>query len=121
MRFGKLIVAAALAFGLAGAASAAPLPSPAEMIQPDTVTGFTKRGHKGWKGHRGRHYGWYRGRHRGWARHHRRVYYAPPRRHYGHYRGRHYGHYRGRHYGHYRGRHYGWGYRRPARAVYFRF
>jgi hypothetical protein len=108
MKFSRVILAAALAIGLGTAVSANPLlPSAAEVIQqPDTVVEYAKRkGGKGWKGHRGRHYGWYRGRHRGWYKPRGRVYYAPPRR----------------HYGHYRGRHYGWSRRRPARAVYFRF
>ena len=116
MKFNRLILAAALALGLGTAVSANPrLPSAAEAIQPDTVVEFTKRkGGKGWKGHRGRHYGWGRGRHRGWAKR-GRVYYAAPPRHYGWYNPR-------RHYG-WRNprRHYGWRHRRPARAVYFRF
>ena len=105
MRFSQFILAAALALGLGGAATASPLPNASVAIeQPDSVVQFTKWKEKHrWKGNRGRHYGWDRGRHRGWNKHHRRAYYAPPRRHYGHYRGRHYGHYG-----------------RP-RAVYFRF
>ena len=106
MKFSRFVLAAALAIGLGGAASATPLPAAADMIRPDTAVTFVKwRGHKGWKGHRGHHYGWYRGHHRGWYRPHRRVYYTPPRR----------------HYGWYRGRHYGWHHRRPRHAVYFRF
>ena len=109
MKFSRLIIAAALAFGLGGAASAMPLaPSAAEMIQqPGTSVAFTKwKGHKGWKGNRGRHYGWNRGRHRGWYKPRRhRVYYAPPRR----------------HYGYYRGNHYGWRHARPRRGVHIRF
>lgn len=95
MRFSQFILAAALAVGLGGAAAATPLPNAATVIeQPGTVVQFTKWKQKhGWKGNRGRHYGWNRGRHRGWYKHPRRAYYAPPRRHYGHYRGRHYGHY----------------------------
>lgn len=109
MKIGTFILAAALAIGLAGTASASPRAAdPAELVQqPGTALEYAKwKGHKGWKGHRGRHYGWYRGRHRGWYKPSRRVYYAPPRRHYGYYPRRHYGSY---------------GYRRPARAVYFRF
>ena len=109
MKFSRLVLAAALAIGLGGAASATPLmPSPDEIIQqPGTMVEYAKRkGHKGWKGHGGRHYGWYRGHHRGWYKHHRRVYYAPPRRHYGWHRGRHYGWYK---------------HRRPRHAVFFRY
>ena len=106
MKISHLVLAAALAIGFGGAASATPAaPSPMEIVQSDVALEYAKRkGHKGWKGNRGRHYGWDRGRHRGWYKPHRRVYYAPPRR----------------HYGHYRGRHYGW-HRPRARAVYFRF
>jgi hypothetical protein len=129
MKFGKLVLAAALAFGLGGAASATPLaPSPAELIQqPDTLVEYAKR--KGWKGHRGRHYGWYRGRHRGWYKHHRRAYYAYPRRHYGWRHRRAYYAYPRRHYrSYYRPayyayprRHYGYGYYPRSRGVYIRF
>jgi hypothetical protein len=88
MKLSRVIVAALFAaglggaaLGLGGAASAGPrMPSPADILQPDTAAEFVKRkGHKGWKGHKGRHYGWYRGRHRGWYKTHRRVYYAPRR------------------------------------------
>ena len=108
MKFGHLILAAALAFGLAGAASATPLANAAQAVaQPDTVVEFTKwKAKHGWKGHKGRHYGWNRGRHRGWYKHRHRAYYAPPRRHYGWQRGRHHGWYK---------------HRRPVQAVYFRF
>ena len=108
MRIGKFILAAALAIGLTGVASASPrVTNPAEVVQqPGTTLEYAKwKGDKGWKGHKGRHYGWYRGRHRGWHKPHRRVYYTPARRHYGYYPAR---------YHHY-------GYRRPARGIYFHF
>lgn len=109
MKLSHLLVAATLAIGLGGAASAASLaPTAAEMIrQPDAAVAFAKwKGHKGWKGNRGHHYGWYKP--------HRRAYYAP-RRHYGWYRPHRRVYYAPR-------RHYGWyHHRRPARAVYFRY
>jgi hypothetical protein len=136
MKLTNLVLAAALAIGMGGAVSAAPLASAPEQIaqQPDTLVAYAKgRGH-GWKGGRGHHYGWSRGHHRGWARpHYRRAFYAPARRHYGWHRPYHRRVYYApmrRHYGWYRGRHYGWhrpyyrsyGYhRRPVAAVYFGF
>ena len=105
MRIAQLVFAAALAVGLGGAASATPAaPTAGEVIaQPGVTLEYAKRkGHKGWKDHRGGHYGWYRGRHRGWYKPHRRVYYVP-RRHYGwHHRPAYYA-YRPRYhyYGHY--------------------
>lgn len=108
MKISHLIVAAALAFGVTGTASAKPLSTPAEIAgQADTAIAYAKwKGHK-WKGHRGRHYGWNRGRHHGWYKPRRhRAYYAP-RRHYGYYPAYHRG--------------YNSGWHRPRRGVYIRF
>jgi len=107
MKMSRFIVAAALAVGLCGAASASPLPSPTDMMErPGVAVDFTKWKAKHWRGHRGRHYGWNRGRHRGWYKP-RRVYYAAPRRHYGWHRRPAYYAYPRRHYGygHYPRRH----------------
>jgi hypothetical protein len=133
MRLGRFVLAAALAIGIGGAASATPLtPQPEQVLDhPGVVAEYAKGGRHGWKGGRGHHYGWYkaprrsyghyRGPHRGWYRpHHRRVFYAPPRRHYGWYRGRHYGWRRHRPvYYAYPRRHYGWHHR--PRGIYIRF
>jgi predicted alpha/beta-fold hydrolase len=74
----RFMLAAALAVGFAGAATAAPATT-SDATLPDTVSvAFTKKGgHPGWghKGGRGKHYGWKRGRHLGWykqKRKHRR-------------------------------------------------
>jgi hypothetical protein len=114
MKFSHLILAAALALGLGGAASATPLAvDPAELIQSGTTLEYAKRkGHRGWKGHKGRHYGWYRGRHRGWHRRHRHVYYAPRRYHRWHHRRAYYAYPR---------RHYGYGYYPRRRGIYIHF
>ena len=109
MRYGNLILAAAVAIGLGGAASAAPLASipEAALAADGAVLEYARwKGGKAWKGgHPGRHYGWVRGKHKGWSKKSRRVYYAPPRR----------------HYGWSRGHHYGWNKHGYPHAVYFRF
>jgi hypothetical protein len=121
MKFGNLVLAAALAFGIGGAASAAPLaPSPTELIkQPDTLVEYAKRrGHGGWRGSRGRHYGWYKPRRvyfaprRHYRSYYRPAYYAYPRRHYRAYRPAYYAYPR---------RHYGYGYYPRSRGVFIRF
>lgn len=88
MSLKHLALAAALAFGLGGAAQAAGTASP-DVIAAAAELAYAKKGGKhGWK-HRGRghHYGWHRGRghHYGWYKHrrhhgwrHRHGYYADP-------------------------------------------
>jgi hypothetical protein len=74
MRMRHLLVAAALTFGLGGAATATPLAATAASVETPGTVELAR-----WKG-RGKHYGWYRGRHRGW--------YGNPGRRYGWYKPR---------------------------------
>jgi hypothetical protein len=74
----RLMLAAALAVGFAGAAAAAPVSTSTTALPDNVAVAFAKKGghpawghrggrghHYGWKKQR-RHYGWNRGRHRGW-------------------------------------------------------
>jgi hypothetical protein len=120
MKASSLVLAAALAFGFGGGASAAPtLPNPADIIKrPDVTVEYVKRG-------RGRHSGWHKSR---------RVYYVGPRRHYGWHKPsriryvaprRYYGYYPARrYYGYYPSYYSAYPYRyhkRPRVGVYFHF
>jgi hypothetical protein len=99
MRAVGLFLAAGLAFGIAGSASASPVPTPIDPAFLDQVrTEYVKRKHYRWRGHRG----------------YRRAYYRPYR--YGYYRPyryRRYGYYRPYRYGHYRRYQPVYGYYRP--------
>ena len=71
----RLIFAAGLAVGFAGAAAAAPVSTSAPALPDDVAVAFAKKGgHPAWghKGGKGKHYGWNRGRHLGWYKHKRK-------------------------------------------------
>jgi hypothetical protein len=89
MQLRRFAIAAALALGLTGAVSAAPLGSEAASIDPAAATlraDYAKHGGPHWNRGRGHHYGWYK--HRGRGHHYGRYH---QRRHYGWRRGRHHG------------------------------
>jgi hypothetical protein len=79
MQFRRLVLSAALTFGLGGAVCAAPVADCASNLSlpSGAVVQFAKWKEKhAWKGNRGRHLGWHRGRHLGWYKkgRHRGVY-----------------------------------------------
>ncbi len=86
----RFCLAFAVLLGFGTFAAAAPLGT-AEPLSTDSlaIVDYAKRGGKhGWRGGRGRHYGWHHGRRRRWHR-------GWHRRHYGWRRGHHHGWRRG--------------------------